>query len=664
MIISLDIETTGLDVYHGNRPFLVAICNQIWEWDVDPLTRIPKVPKGDVEEILDRIDQADEVILQNSKFDINGLVAWDKRFLKVFNWSKIRDTIVSDHLLASGELHNLTDMSTRWLGIDISPYEEALQVAGNQARAKARSKHKDWKIATEDEPSLPSAKGAKLWKMDMWLPRAIATAEKYQANHPWWTLCAKYTSVDSGVLLPIHTKHMEELERRGLMGLYFESLKLIPVIAQMERRGISCNMMRKEELYTEYEQDTARAEKICVNLSGGNLTKLPKAGGRSKALEETLFGHFGLNSTKLTRKAKNPSMDKDVVEYWRLTLPPRSKALTFVTHLSNFRQRRTAMGAMTGYERAGIWIDDTWVILHSSLNPNGSNTLRGTSNNPNGQNISKKPGFNMRYLFGPRPGREWWAIDYSNIELRIPAYEAGETEMIELFENPDEPPYFGGVHLLMFDTLHPEKFAKYGARVKDKDVYGSTWYQWTKNGDFAVQYGSVEASGKADAAYHVPGAFKLIKGRFKKIHGPGGLNERCIAFAQEHGYIETVADKKFGIGYPLECEFNNWGKVKPTVPLNYRTQGTAMWCMRRAMVRCANYLKTLGPNYWMVLQVHDELLFDFPAGTGPEPYKTNLPKVKHLKKLMEQSGDDVGIPLRADIAYHPVSYDVEVKIAC
>ena len=75
-----------------------------------------------------------------------------------------------------------------------------------------------------------------------------------------------------------------------------------------------------------------------------------------------------------------------------------------------------------------------------------------------------------------------------------PAYEAGEEEMISLFEKPDEPPYFGSNHLLAFDILHPDKWDRDDPEglLKAKKEYASTWYQWTKNGNFAVQYGAME----------------------------------------------------------------------------------------------------------------------------------------------------------------------------
>ena len=235
--------------------------------------------------------------------------------------------------------------------------------------------------------------------------------------------------------------------------------------------------------------------------------------------------------------------------------------------------------------------------------------------------------------------------------------------MIELFERPDDPPYYGSYHLLVFSILHPDKFKKHGAKCKE--VYKSTWYQWTKNGNFAIQYGATEESGTADRAYHVKGAQRLIKQRFRRI---AELNQRMIAFAREHGYVETIPDKTVDPerGYPLYCTRSRWGDIKPTVPLNYHVQGTAMWWMMKAMIRCQEYLDELNrknnQGYYMVMQVHDELVFDFPKGKGKQPWRTNLPKIRKIKRLMEMGGDDIGIPTPVSVQYHPDNWSEGVEV--
>jgi hypothetical protein len=77
-IIGLDTETTGLDLRHGAKPFFVTICDHeevlsYWEWDVNPITREPIIPDGDIDEIRGEIDYADLIVIQNSKFDVAAL---------------------------------------------------------------------------------------------------------------------------------------------------------------------------------------------------------------------------------------------------------------------------------------------------------------------------------------------------------------------------------------------------------------------------------------------------------------------------------------------------------------------------------------------------------------------------------------------------------------
>lgn len=256
--------------------------------------------------------------------------------------------------------------------------------------------------------------------------------------------------------------------------------------------------------------------------------------------------------------------------------------------------------------------------------------------------------------------------------------------MIDLFERPDDPPYYGSVHMLNFDTLHPEVLLLDGLEKfkKVKDDYDDTWYQWTKNGDFAVQYGAMAASGTADRAFHVQGGQAKIEQRLGRINE---LNQRMIAHATEHGYVETMPDKTVDPkhGYPLLCTRTKWGGIMPTVPLSYHVQGTAMWWMMKAQIRCQEQIDEwntvitnnfqrqyeaaghsvyemqrmtmdhlLQHGFRMTMQVHDEIVFDFPKGTGKEPWKTNLDKIRRLQTLMSKSGDDIGVPTPTSCKYH------------
>ena len=122
-------------------------------------------------------------------------------------------------------------------------------------------------------------------------------------------------------------------------------------------------------------------------------------------------------------------------------------------------------------------------------------------------------------------------------------------------------------------------------------------------------------------------------------------------------------------GYPLYCSRSAWGKVSPTVPLNYHVQGTACWWMQQAMIRCYEYLQEYSgreEQAFITMQIHDELVFDFPASPKrlPEPWRYNLKHVAALKRLMEQGGPDLGLPTPVSCEYHPVHWAEGVSVVC
>lgn len=705
-MISLDTETNGLDLRHGAKPFLVTSCdedgnNSFWEWRVDPLTREPIVLEEDLDEIADLLspNSTGALVLQNPKFDVQGLARLRPEFGEYWRWTDTFDTLLAGHLLASNQPHDLTTMAIIYLGVNIEPYEDAVKLACTEARRIARSKYLDWRIAKKGLPEMPSAKES-VAKLDMWLPKEIAIAEDYPDDHPWYRVTAEYANADSSVTLPLFNAQRAELERRGLWEIYLERLKILPVVYKMEDRGVTISKTRLEELRTEFREESARAGRVCRSIahSLGVELELPKSGNNG-SLTSFVFGELGLPTIKASKNTGKPSLDKLTLETYEATLPANSKQLTFVKALKGKRKRDTADAYLDGYER--FWLPDfesqrktalekleanraiginsvvsiqpEWFILHCSFNPTGTDTLRWASSNPNAQNIGKQKedcpnclgvgcvqcdgtgevSFNLRYAFGPAPGREWWSLDYQNIELRIPAYVSGEQAMIEIFEKPDDPPYFGSYHLMNASIIYPDLFwplADQKGAFKKK--YASTWYQYAKNFGFAVSYGAMEQSGTADRAAHKKGAQRAVMNKLKE-HTK--LNQRMIAHAEKHGYVETLPDKEVcpERGYPLLCSRSKWGGIMPTVPLNYMVQGTACWVMTRGMVKVQAYLDGINaelpsPDYFIVMNVHDEMVLDFPAKAN----RGNLPIVREVQGIMERMGDCIDVPLTVGVEYH------------
>lgn len=741
MTLSIDSETTGLDFHHGAKPYYITTCQdgllRDWEWDVDPLTREPQINQQDLREIGNLLGACDHFVFQNGKFDLAALRTvglWDLcPGLLQHVFAHMDDTLLAAHLLESNRPKDLTSLAIRYLGKDIEPLElsiarltAACRRRVQQAKLKVKrggeeSALASWQIACQGHPNMPSA-GPKTWKYDMWLPRAMALWEwsrsearaqcdngqdlfraqcdngqgpfsglgpeglpgwefRPSGGHPYWTALADYADGDSSVALLLWPLMEEEIGRRRLWKIYQERRKLIPIAYGMELRGVTLSGQRLKELKSIYAEESGRAAAVCKNiaLEYNYELELPD-GGVNNSLRTFMCDTLQLEPVYNSKsKTDAPTLNKAAMEYYLSVLPGRSKPLFFVRTLLGKRSRDVAVNFMSAYERFWVPLPGTsgWCCLHPSLNPTGAGTLRWSSSNPNEQNISSKENFNLRYCFGPAPGREWWSLDYKNIERRIPAYEAGEEEIIALFESPDEPPYFGSEHLLVAHIQFPSEFeactdgrGNLDGRIFKKR-YASTLYRRTKNFDFAVQYMAVDkedGTGTADRTIGIPGAQAKVAARFSK---QAALNKWCVQFAEKHGYIETIPDRTVDPerGYPLLCTRTEYGRIKPTVPFNYRVQGSACWLMARAMVRVQAQLDDWNKGasqYWIALQIHDELVLDMPRRGHPitNAGASNLARVRVVQRLMEQRGQDLVVPVKSPVGieYHDVCWSKGVAL--
>lgn len=685
-MLAIDTETTGLDLLHGCQPFFVTLCGDargetavFYEWDVDPLTRKVTPDPADVREIQNKIvvcgKWADSptyelhtLVLHNAKFDVKALEVVG---VKDWPWGMTRDTLIAAHLLNSAQAKDLTSIATNYLRIDIKGREDALEKAVKTARDHCRRYLKDWKISDGTNPEQPSDREGS-WRADYWLPRALVkhwwtTTGEFQyaphriedeGEHPWWTVLSDYATADSEMTMACWQVMQGELQRKNLYPIFLERMKLVPIVHGMEVRGVTFLGGAVDEAEKTFDRKAQEAGEVCLGIaeSDGYALSLPKGSSNNKSLTSYIYDVLSLPVVKLTEKG-NPSLDAETFETWMDTLPHNGKGRAFIGTLMKRRNLAKSLTDVATYKRfrrptrhPGVY------TLHPDINPTGSATLRYSFKNPNTANV-KKPDedggpddFSMRHAFGPAPGRVWVACDYENIELRIPGYESGEEAMIALFEKPNDAPFFGSYHLLNASIICPDLFwplaDKKGAF---KEKYGNSWYQWIKNAGFALIYGCQE--GKFDRTARKQGGYQLLRSKLPKLFR---LSDKWVAYANKHGYVETMPDKTVDPdrGYLVACVRGDYGRVSPTVPLNYHVQSTAMWCTSKAMVRCEGQLRGWLENelrdYWIALQVHDELVFDMPLQAEQELSR----KVNVLRGLMEKSGEDIGVPLKVSAKLH------------
>lgn len=743
-MLAKDSESQGLDHQHSARPFFFSTCDEEgnqcwWEAEVDPLTRCVKWDAQELRQYEEYCNKHERWIYQNAKFDIHMECAIGVRHPHDV-WSRIEDTVVAGHLLSSNTPHDLTAMAKQYLGVDIKPLEEALEQAVKdcrhivqQARLRLRrlaekqrkpplitnrynprnppqsqliafSQEKEWlrvhaplakwKICDEGMPGFPSAKGKDVWRGDYWLPKAMAKWFRKPADHPWHTVLQEYANADTEITMALWKVQEQRIRDRGLWAIYRKQMELTPILYDMERRGVTVCAETLDRMTIDYTSDSQRLETQCETIAS-RYTVTTTDGSRTPY--QLTLPDNGVNEslrvflTDILKvppiynpKAKTdaPTLNKDALEYYQNTLDQGSIEHLFVRSLLDKRQIDTALGFMDAYRKYGRTLAEIegCLLLNPSYKQTGTATTRLSSYSPNAQQISKKSRFNLRRCFGPAEGREWWSLDAANIELRLPAYESGEQDLIDLFEKANEPPYYGSEHILNFSVVYPDIWdsvvrkvglANAAEYIKNDPEMKSTWYRRCKNGDFAIQFGAinrVNGMGTADRAFGRPGSHNRLEQRFSKKQA---LNQKWIAYANQHGYVETMPDRTVDPdkGYPLLCTRTSVGNILPTVPLSYHVQGTAGVWMKHGMIRVQPqldewYKASAGRWYGrMVMTVHDELVFDLPRMAHPKrnPKASNLWRIRVIQKILEQGGQYLvpSVPTKVSVSYHQSNWAEE-----
>jgi DNA polymerase I-like protein with 3'-5' exonuclease and polymerase domains len=654
MELACDTETTGLDLMHGCRPFYVSFYKPESEQDpygfrlsVDPKKRLPKLTEKTRNAIRRNLLEASSLIFHNAKFDLRGLellgVISPKETLNLLD--KCEDTCVAFHALASGESHKLKDLALKYLNIPDDD-QDALQEACTEARRIA--KKLGWRIAGPNDPHWPAMKsppkgkqgGDSWWAADMWLPRELVLLNLAPKGKEdlWLNVCETYGLRDAYRTGELWQVAKEGLTEENLWDQYQVRKRNLRAFYGMESRGISYSLPALQTAKKTYLEEAKHAEATCFALADYKIDNLAS----DKQLKGILFGKFGVTPVKETKTGY--SADKTSLDAMIEHTPKTSPGYHFMRNLIINRQRNGACRFLETYQQGGVEVYPDFYRLYATANLTGTDTTRCSFYNPNPQQVSKQEKYNLREIFGPIPGRVWYTYDYDNIEMRIFAYAAQDQRLIAAFEHNLS------VHNIIAEELYPNIFqdfrklvagsSEFRRRVKTlpkelqdielqrevgelfKKKYKSTLYQWVKNGNFALLYGAGQY--KADTTYHKMGSYKLIRRQFPEIDR---LLDEKYQEAKEYGYITTIG------GYRLEVPHDG-----PHKAVNYFCQGSAGYLINCAIANIDDYLRKF-PDHFLMLQVHDELDFDF-----PEHYN-NLPLLRKIKYLMEEPSKQYGLPL-------------------
>jgi DNA polymerase-1 len=393
-----------------------------------------------------------------------------------------------------------------------------------------------------------------------------------------------YSSEDADLALRLWTVLKPRLVAEHMTTVY-ETLErpMIPVLAHMEEAGIRVDRQVLSRMSGEFAQTLARLEHEIAELAGE-----PFNIGSPKQLGDILFGKFGLPGGKKT-KTGAWSTGADVLE----ELAAQGQALP--AHILEWRQisklKSTYTDALPGY------IHPETGRVHTSYALASTTTGRLSSSEPNLQNIPirTEEGRKIRTAFVAEKGHKLISADYSQIELRVLAHIADIPQLRDAFASGLD------IHAMTASEM-------FGVPVKGMP---SEVRRRAKAINFGIIYG-ISAFGLANQlGIGRQEAGDYIKRYFERFPGIRDYMEATKEFCRRTGYVQTLFGRK--AHYPLIQSKNPAERAfNERAAINAPIQGTAADVIRRAMVRMPAAFTAAGLETRMLLQVHDELVFEAP----------------------------------------------------
>ncbi len=374
----------------------------------------------------------------------------------------------------------------------------------------------------------------------------------------------------------------EEIRGRGLTDLLNDvELPLVRVLRKMEQAGLKLDTARLREISDRVKAEADALELDIFELCGEEFTL-----GSPKQLEEVLFGRLGLSRKR--RGKTGYSTDARVLQAIRDEHPviPRIERWRELTKL-----------AQTYLDALPLLIAADGRI-HTTFNQTAATTGRLSSNNPNLQNIPIRTelGREIRSCFVAEPGNLLVSADYSQVELRLLAHIAGEDVLKEIFRRGED------VHTATARRVFgvtPDQIDP-GMRSKSKMI------------NYGIVYG-LSAWGMADRL-DIPQeeADEFISRYLEGFPAVARWIEQTIAQGTEHGYVSTLFGRRRQVP---ELRARRWElrRQGERFAVNMVIQGTAADIMKVAMVRTDRAVANAGLETRLILQIHDELLFEGPA---------------------------------------------------
>ncbi|GAA4709697.1 DNA polymerase I [Sphingomonas lutea] len=394
----------------------------------------------------------------------------------------------------------------------------------------------------------------------------------------------EYAAEDADICLRLWLRMKPRLAQENVARVYERVDKpLVAVIGRMERRGIRVDREYLARLSAEFSKDIAALEEKIYEAACGPFTI-----GSPQQLGDVLYGRLGL---KGGRKGKSGHYSTDVNELERLA----AEGVECATLVLDWRQLTKLRSTYTDALQAVI--NPETGRVHTSFSLTGAQTGRLSSNDPNLQNIPirTEAGRKIRDAFVADPGHKLLSADYSQIELRLAAHMADVPQLKDAFRNGDD------IHSLTAEELFGASDRE--SRNKAKTVNFAILYGISSWG-LAGRLGVPKDEGKA-----------IIDRYFERFPGIRDYIHGTLSFVRQHGYTRTLFGRKTHFEPNIRSPNPSIRGGAERAAINAPIQGTSADLIKRAMARMDGALADAGlSDVKMLLQVHDELVFEVPDG--------------------------------------------------
>ncbi len=422
----------------------------------------------------------------------------------------------------------------------------------------------------------------------------------------------EYAVEDADVTYQLKKVFEPRIKTEGLADLANNiEMPLISVLATMERNGVILDLEDLKAITINLREDIISLEKEIYKLAGTEFNI-----SSPKQLGDILFIRLKLDENARITKTKQFITNEEILQRLTSKHPIIEKVLEY---------RGLKKLLSTYVEALPLLVDKKTRRIHTSFNQAVASTGRLSSNNPNLQNIPVRDerGREIRKAFVPEKGHVFFSADYSQIELRLMAHLSKDKSMIADF--------------LSGNDIHAATAAKiFGVEIKDVT---REMRSRAKTANFGIIYGISSFGLSERLNIGRKEAKELIDGYFNSYPGVKIYMDESIKKARDAGYVTTMFGRK---RYLRDIHSRNQvvrGNAERNA-INAPIQGSAADVIKIAMIRISERMKSEKLSSKMILQVHDELIF--------EVVESELEKLKELVLYEMSNAVKLDIPLKVD----------------